>query len=1130
MARINSIRHLTYLAFFTVLVPCASADEIVRLASSPALSPDGSQLVFSWRGDIWTVPSNGGEVKRLTNNPALENYPEYSPDGKQIAFCSDRNGGMQIYVSPISGGSPQQYTFHTEGYRLEGWFADGKAFLVTARRDHFWKHSDRAFRLDAKIDPRDELLFDANAEQTAVSPDGSKILFIREGTPWWRKGYRGSQSGQLWLYDTKSQKYLRLLPASGSIRSPLWGPDGETIYYLSSQSGAFNLWKYRLGAKTQLQLTTFDDDSVVSPCISRDGSTIAFRHLFDLYKISTTAPHKTKPIRIKYVGDNITEPNQRKLLKTAKQAAFTSDGLEVAFVAGGDVWVMDTVLKEPRQITNTPEEEREVLFSRDNNILYFTSDAGGQPDIWRAVPEDGLKGWWQNDTFKLSKVTDDPEMEYNLENRPAKARLGVFKPKPSLSFIRSRGDLWIIGADGKNARRLVESWNALDYEWSPDGMWLTYAMSDANFNRDVYVYEVDSDNPPFNLSRHPDDDYAPHWSPDGKTIAFLGRREGTETDIYYVQLAARDSEESSRDRKLRDAAKKFSAAKRRPPATATSPAKKAPTEPAPKKKSPAAEPAAQTVSTKESPASKPAEPMPEAKPKSDKLPRLKSTMKIDFDGIHDRIKRISIPNSTERNLVWSPDSRYLAFQATVAGKTATFTVSPPMDVKAKLFNDQVGSGPQWLKTGGPIYWLVKSIPMASGPGSKNVSYPFMCFQKVNTGAKHQAAFEQCWRAMRDYFYDERLNNRDWDKVREKYTQIASETTSPIDLARVVSLMLGELNGSHLGFRVAIPSTSKDQWRPVTAHLGARYDKSFDGPGFKVESVIFGSPASKKKSRLEADDVILEVDGRPIQKGDSIARVFTGLPVRDIELKVINAEKKERTVQIRPTTYSTIRSLLYEQWVRQNRAAVSKASDGKLAYLHIQGMNMPSFYRFEQELYEVAGEKDGIVIDVRENGGGFTTDHLLTVLTQPVHAITVPRGGTRGYPQSRRIYATWDKPVVVLCNQNSFSNAEIFSHAIKTLNRGKLVGVPTSGSVISTGSRSIMDLGSLRIPFRGWYLHATGEDMEHNGARPDHVLWPWPGDLPQGTDVQLDKAIEVLKRDVSRYEARQEVKLRKASER
>lgn len=1137
MTRLRAIIQITYFVLLAFIANISSADEDVRLASSPGLSPDGSQLVFSWRGDIWSVSSNGGTVNRITNSPAMENYPEYSTDGKQLAFCSDRNGGMQIFVVKNTGGTPKQHTFHTEGYRLEAWHPNGNGFLASARRDHFWKHSDRLFHLSSQLDPKENLLFNASAEQSAISPDGTKILFIREGTPWWRKGYRGSQSGQLWLYDTQSKEYLRLLPASGSIRSPLWGPDGKTIYYLSSQTGAFNLWRHKLGSKKQIQLTTFKDDSVVSPCISRDGSTIVFRHLFDLYKLQTGGQPDPKLIAIKYVGDEISAINKRVLLKTAKDACFTSDGLELAFVAGGDVWVMDTVLKEPRQVTDTPEEEREVLFSGENNILYFTSDAGGQPDIWKAVAADGRKGWWQNDSFNLSKVTDDPEMEYNLENRPAKAKIGLLKAKPSLSFIKSRGDLWVIDADGQNSRRILESWNALDYEWSPDGMWLTYAMSDADFNRDVFVYEVDSDRPPFNLSRHPDDDFAPTWSPNGKTIAFLGRREGTEVDIYYVQLITRESEESTRDRKLREAAKKFSAGRRRPPSppAKAEPSKDPARKPEPPKGPPSKEEPPAKPATKKPAEEKPgAEKSNERKPEEDaakKKPRLsKSTLKIDFEGIHDRIKRVRIPNSTESNLVWSPDSRYLAFKATLAGKTATFTVSPPMDVKPKLFNDQVGSGPQWLKVGGPIHWLVKSVPMASGPGSKNIAYPFLCFQNVNIGAKHQAAFEQCWRAMRDYFYDESLNNRDWNKVKAKYTQMAAETNNRVDLARVVSLMLGELNGSHLGFRVSIPSTTSDQWRPVTAHLGARFDPTFSGPGFKVKTVVFGSPAAKEKSLLRTGDVIQEVDGAKIEKGASVASVLTGLPVRDIQLKVIDTDKKERMVRIRPTTYTTIRSLLYEEWVRTNRAAVTKASDGKLAYLHIQGMNMPSFYRFEQELYEVAGGKDGIVIDVRENGGGFTTDHLLTVLTQPVHAITVPRGGTRGYPQSRRVYATWNKPIVVLCNQNSFSNAEIFSHAIKTLNRGKLVGVPTSGSVISTGSQSIMDLGSLRIPFRGWYLHGSGEDMEHNGAIPDHVVWPWPGDLPAGTDVQLDKAIDVLKRDVARRKAIPQANLRKASER
>jgi tricorn protease len=230
------------------------------------------------------------------------------------------------------------------------------------------------------------------------------------------------------------------------------------------------------------------------------------------------------------------------------------------------------------------------------------------------------------------------------------------------------------------------------------------------------------------------------------------------------------------------------------------------------------------------------------------------------------------------------------------------------------------------------------------------------------------------------------------------------------------------------------------------------------------------------------------------------------------------------------TYGAARGLLYESWIDSNRKMVEQASEGKLAYLHIRGMNWPSFQRFEREIYAVGAGKEGLIIDVRENGGGFTTDHLLTILMPETHAITVPRGGGPGYPHDRRVYATWRRPVAVLCNQNSFSNAEIFSHAIKTLKRGRLIGVPTAGGVISTGGTSILDVGFLRIPFRGWFVAESGEDMELNGAVPDDILWPQPGEWPAGRDAQLQKAIEVLAEDVEAWKARPRPELRKSSER
>ncbi|HKB37232.1 MAG TPA: S41 family peptidase, partial [Gemmataceae bacterium] len=265
-------------------------------------------------------------------------------------------------------------------------------------------------------------------------------------------------------------------------------------------------------------------------------------------------------------------------------------------------------------------------------------------------------------------------------------------------------------------------------------------------------------------------------------------------------------------------------------------------------------------------------------------------------------------------------------------------------------------------------------------------------------------------------------------------------------------------------------------------------------------------------------------------GEDLTKVLNGPLARDLALKVRDAAGKERDVTLRPTSYTAARTLLYEKWLRDNRKVVEQASKGSLGYLHISAMSMPSFHKFEEELYSEGSGKEGLVIDVRENGGGSTADHLLTALTQPVHAIAVPRGGGPGYPQDRKVYATWNKPIVVLCNQNSFSNAEIFSHAIKTLKRGKLVGTPTAGGVISTGAAPIMDIGLIRLPTRGWFVIGSGEDMELNGAVPNVVVWPEPGDMPRGKDAQLAKAVEVLLADVTEWKKRPQPRLKKATER
>jgi tricorn protease len=1137
------------MAALLLAVPAAAqAGDPIHLANHPALSPDGATLAFDWNGDIWTVPVAGGVARQLTQHPARDREPKFSPDGKEIAFISDREGSAQVFLMPAEGGAPRQLTFHTAGYSLQGWCGNGSKLLVSSARDHSWRHAERFFMIDRAERKAEELLFDDYGLNGCLSPDGRRLLFTREGPAWWRKGYHGSQASQIWLYDLDKKSFTKILDDDRGSLWPLWKPDGKGFYYVGdkAKTGCFNLLEHDLETGKDKQLTTFKDDSVVFPCLSRDGSTLVFRHLFDLYRLRLGSTETPQKIEITASTDRPRDRIERRTLQSATQVAFTSDGLELAFIAGGDVWVMDTELREPRRVTATPEEEKYPLFAPDGESLLFVSDMKGQSDLWKAERADKQKPWFLNDNFKLTRLTEDGEVKSALTWSPDGSRI---------AYVRGRGDLWVSDPDGQNAKKVIAGWSPLEYDWSPDGKWLVYAQDDNDFNRDIWVLPLDGSRKPYNVSRHPDNDHNPVWSPDGKVIAFTGRRNGQEMAIHYVFLRADDDEIDSRDRTLQKALDKINKGRN----------------PGPRRPAPDGDSAER----------------PPVGPRKTTPPEVV----IDFDRLHERVRHVVLPDSGSGaplpdgggrglGLFWSPDSKKLAFTATIDGRRATYTIDIPDDLKPKVLTTQTGTQARWLKTGNQIVWLgsggipasVSGVarptaepaapttptgrPPVGGPRRGGAAptagdgdtttasggFTFTALQEVDLSKRNVAAFDLCWRTMRDQFYDEHLGNRDWKAIRGKYSAMAGEAIDSEAFATVVQLMLGELNGSHLGFTPSLGGggpgrrggggagpDSGPGWRETTAHLGVRFLDDYKGPGLKVRDVLPNGPADRNKSRIKAGEVIVSIDGTAVDPSMDLTKVLNGPPSRDVHLKV-KGEGEERDVTLRPTNYATVRTLLYEAWLDDNRNKVETASKGTLGYLHISAMNMSSFYKFEEELYSVGAGKDGLIIDVRENGGGSTTDHLLTALTQPVHAITVPRGGGPGYPGDRKVYTTWNKPIVVLCNQNSFSNAEIFSHAIKTLKRGQLVGTPTAGGVISTGAASIMDVGTLRLPGRGWYIVDTGEDMELNGAVPHHIVWPQPGEAAQGKDAQLSKAVEVLLGDVKAWKERPQPALRKSAQR
>lgn len=1079
----------------------------IRLPRDPRIAPDGDSLAFAWRGDIWTAPIEGGEARRLTLHAADDHSPVFSVDGDTLYFVSTRSGVPQIHAMPAGGGPARQVTFDSNPKRLLQATADGAGLLVAQGTDRGWHYSerDRLMVVDLAGEAPKRMLFDAGARDGALSPDGQRCLFTRGRSAWDRKGYVGPQAEQLWLADLSGDApaYRRLDQDRERFQNvgclfPMWSPDGRTAYFVSDPDGTFDLYAMELDGGAVRRVTDVgaadgSDDGVAFPSISADGRTVLLRRRFDLMTVDTRSG-ATTPIELFATGDEAAAAVERLEEDRAEAVAFTADGKQMAFLSGGDVWVMDRILKEPVRVTHDVNVESDLVFSADGSRLFFTSDASGEMEIWEATHAQEKGIWWLADSFALRKVTDDAAVERDLARSPNGSHVAYVKGT----------DLWVMDADGSDHRRVVAMWSGPDFTWSPDGRWIAYETQDDDYNPDVFIAPLDGTREPFNLSRHPDVDGNPAWSTDGKRIAWVGRRDGEEADIYWVELTKEESEATERDERLEKALKAME-----PKGGAKKRGKDAGGEDGPKDGPKGGEEAKGE----------------DAEEKEDDL------VQIDFDGLLDRVSRIRVPDSFEGSLIWFEDGATLGFSATVDGKGGFFKVSFPRPKDPERVTDRLLSGAEWLADAKEFVGHDGGVPASMDAKGKKERFEFEVRTDRDWRALRRIAFDQAWRAMRDRFYDEAYNNRDWSRVRAKYRDVAAQCLGAAEFSELCNMMLGELNASHMGHRGGrdpFPAApAQNQWSPRTMHLGLRFAAGASGPGLLVESVIPGSPCAQARAAVAAGETVMSIDGTPVGPDVDVERLLTMDEARDVALEVKDASGELRTVTVRPTP--SVGGLLYDEWVEATRAEVERLSGGRLGYLHIQGMNFPSFRQMEEDLYHAGVGKDGLIIDVRFNGGGSTTDHVLTALTQPVHAITQSRGSGEGYPQDRKVYASWSKPIVLMCNEHSFSNAEILSHAIKQLGRGRLVGMRTAGGVISTGGQGLVDGGFIRMPTRGWYLATTGEDMELNGCEPDVAFWNQPGwSGPDGTDAQLGKAVEVLLEDVAAEAARPKVKLTPAS--
>ncbi len=1038
--------------------PCLAID--APLPRHPAPSPNGKLIAFSWQGDIWIVGSEGGAARRLTAHPATERHPVWSHDGTLIAFASKRHGNQDIFVVPADASSAPLRLTHASTPDIPHDFSpDGTAVLFSSNRAESVKWGDQLWLVPV-AGGTPELAQEAFGKNATYSPDGSTLAFVRGETKWFRRGYRGAASRDLWLREAGGD-YRRLTDFDGTDDHPMW-LGGDSIAYLSSRTGRKNLFRVDLRSGRAEQLTDHEGSAVRFPRAAGDGSLIAYEFEDAIY---TIPPDGGEPRRLRI--DVPPDPVKNTVVRTvdtadADELAVSPDGKLAAVVVAGDIFVTAVTSKEDQKIampptarvTSTPARERDISWSPDGSSLLFTSARHGDDDVYLAVPADPDTPWAESFEFDLARVTASPDEEHGATFSPDGKRI---------AFVRGPGTLIVVPRGGGAQTVLLDHWSEPDYDWSPDGRWIAFSTPDEHFNSEVWIVPS-AGGTPYNLSRHPDDDQAPRWSPDGRRLVWTAKRVADTYDVWGVWLTREDHERAPADwlKLWKSNGEDGGDGEDGAGATADPPA-----------------------------------------------------VEIDFEGLWERAAPITGLKGDEGEARVSPDGKAVIFTAEHEGERDLYTVRWDGEELERLTTEaepeQYVFGPE----GKEVFFLddAGSISRVGRDGTPGDPVPFEARYEVDLRERRAAVFDEAWRALNLFFYDPDFHGVEWLEQREKYRPWALEASTAEDFADIVNLMLGELNASHMGYYP--PGTRGPSRLPGdrTGWLGVTFDPAAGDPGLLIDEVLPDSPASRTDVGVAAGDRLLAVNGVEVDSTTNVFSLLVDTEGQRIRLAILGGDGVERDVVLEPVGFREQRRLRYEEWVRERRRLVEEWSGGRLGYIHIQGMNIPSFEEFERGLFAAAEGKEGLLIDVRSNGGGWTTDYLMAVLMVQRHAFTVPRGADpsiRAYPQSRLPLAAWTRPAAAICNQDSYSNAEIFSHAFKSLERGPLVGAPTFGAVISTGGMRTLDGALVRLPGRGWFVAPTGANMENQGAVPDVVVWQPPAeDRSKTEDTQLRRAVAVL---------------------